>query len=156
MISPRRISSWCPSKASADSALLFVSLVLAHTGNNSSRSGSHDLNLLSVGPEIVEPQLGTLITDSLDSTSKCDLYISLGDFRVELAHRLDILDDISILQLALCSVLLDELGDTMRDMEFVRVWILGLVSSQSLDGSVSVLVECLDYQLGLKTTERCS
>jgi hypothetical protein len=97
-----------------------------------------------------------LITDSLDSTSKCDLYISLGDFRVELAHRLDILDDISILQLALCSVLLDELGDTMRDMEFVRVWILGLVSSQSLDGSVSVLVECLDYQLGLKTMERCS
>jgi hypothetical protein len=156
MISPRRISSWCPSKASADSALLFVSLVLAHTGNNSSRSGSHDLNLLSVGPEIVEPQLGTLITDSLDSTSKCDLYISLGDFRVELAHRLDILDDISILELALCSVLLDELGDTMRDMEFMRIRVLGLVSSQSLDGSVSVLVECLDYQLGLKTTERCS
>jgi hypothetical protein len=59
--------------------LLFVSLVLAHTGNNSSRSGSHDLDLLSVGPEIVEPQFGTLITDSLDSTGKCDLSISLGD-----------------------------------------------------------------------------
>jgi hypothetical protein len=158
MISPRRISSWCPSKASADSALLFVSLVLAHTGNNSSRSGSHDLDLLSVGPEIVEPQLGTLITDSLDSTSKCDLPVSSAQVTFEdaSAYRLDILDDISILELALCSVLLDELGDTMRDMEFVGVWILGLVSSQSLDGSVSVLVECLDYQLGLKTTERCS
>jgi hypothetical protein len=65
----------------------------------------------------------------------------------ELAYRFDILDDISILELALCSVLLDELGDTMRDMEFMRVRILGLVSSQSLDSSVSVLVECLDYQL---------
>jgi hypothetical protein len=66
------------------------------------------------------------------------------------AYRLDILDDISILELALRSVLLDELGDTMRDMEFMRVWILGLVSSESLDGSVSILVECLDHQLGFK------
>jgi hypothetical protein len=63
---------------------MFVRLVLAHTGNNSSRSGSHDLDLLSVGPEIVEPQLGTLITDSLDSTSKCDLPISSCDVRVQL------------------------------------------------------------------------
>ena len=64
-----------------------------------------------------------------------------------LAYRLDILDDISILELALCSVLLDKLGDTVRDVEFVRVRVLGLVSSESFDGSVSVLVECLHYQL---------
>jgi len=65
----------------------------------------------------------------------------------QLAYRLDILDDISILELALCSVLLDELGNTVRDMEFMRVRVLGLVSSESFDGPVSVLVECLDYQL---------
>ena len=69
------------------------------------------------------------------------------------AYRLDILDDISIVELALCSVLLDKLGDTMRDMELVGVWVLGLVSSESLDGSVSVLVECLDYQLASKRDE---
>jgi len=63
------------------------------------------------------------------------------------AYRLDILDDISVVELALCSVLLDELGDTMRDMEFMRVRVLGLVSSESFDSSVSVLVECLHYQL---------
>ena len=65
----------------------------------------------------------------------------------ELSYRLNVLDNISILEFALCSVLLDELGDTMRDMEFVRVRVLGLVSSESFDGSVSVLVECLYCQL---------
>jgi hypothetical protein len=125
--------------------LLSISLVLSQNGDGNLRSGSHDLDLLSVGPEIVEPQLGTLITDSLDSTSKCDLPISLGNIEPGIAYRLDILDDISILELALCSVFLDELGNTMRDMEFMGVRVLGLVSSESLDGSVSVLVECLDY-----------
>jgi hypothetical protein len=127
-------------------------------GHRSSRSGSHDLDLLSVGPEIIEPQLGTLITDSLDSTSKCDLPVSSAQvtFADASAYRLDILDDISILELALCSVLLGELGDTVRDMEFVRVRVLGLVSSESLNGSVSVLVECLDYQLALKRKRKGS
>lgn len=41
------------------------------------RSGSHDLDLLAVGPDIIEPQLGALITNSVDSSSKCDLSISL-------------------------------------------------------------------------------
>jgi hypothetical protein len=70
-----------------------------------------------------------------------------------LTHRLDILDDISVVELALCSILLDKLGNTVRDMEFVRVRVLGLVSSESFDGSVSVLVECLNYQLGLERRE---
>ena len=73
-----------------------------------------------------------------------------------LAYGLDILDDVSVVELALCSVLLDELGDTVRDMEFVRVRVLGLVSSESFDGSVSVLVECLYNQLAFKRHEEPS
>jgi len=74
----------------------------------------------------------------------------------ELSYRLDVLDNISVLELALCSVLFDELGDTVRDVEFVRVRVLGLVSSESFDGSVSVLIECLYYQLASKRHEEPS
>lgn len=83
------------------------------------------------------------------------IYLSAcPNYKLELSYRLDILDDISVLKLALCSVLLDELGDTVRDMEFVRVRVLGLVSSESFDGSVSVLIECLYCQLAPKSRNK--
>lgn len=68
-------------------------------------------------------------------------------FNLRPAYRFNILDDISVLELALWSILLNELGNTMRNMEFMRIRILGLVSSESFDSFVSVLVECLDHQL---------
>ena len=64
----------------------------------------------------------------------------------ELSYRLNVLDNISILELALWSVFLNELGETVRDMEFMRVRI-GLGTSETFNSSISVLVECLSRQL---------
>lgn len=112
------------------------------------RGGSHDLDLLAVGPEIVEPQLGSLITDSLDSSGKGDLPVSsVRDSATHSAYRLDILDGISVLQYILCSVLFDKLGETVRNMEFMGVGVGVLGLSQCLDGLESVLVERLGYEL---------
>lgn len=63
------------------------------------------------------------------------------------AYRLNILDSITVLQHTLCSVLFDKLGETVRNMEFMRVGVGVLGLSQSLDGLESVLVERLGYEL---------
>jgi hypothetical protein len=54
-----------------------------------------------------------------------------------------VLDDVAICELALDAELLDELGDTVGDMELVGVGIRVLGISQSLDGLESVLVKGL-------------
>jgi hypothetical protein len=40
------------------------------------RGRTHDLDLLAIRSDIVEPQLGALITDGLNSTGKCNLLVS--------------------------------------------------------------------------------
>lgn len=94
----------------------------------------HNLDLLTVGLDIVESQFGARLSDRLDSSTKCDL---LGD----------ILDSISRSDLSLLAILLDKLGDTMRDVEFVwvRVRVLGL--SERFDRLVPVFVECLEVSI---------
>lgn len=114
------------------------------------RGRSHDLDLLAVGSEIVEPQLGSLITDSLNSAGKGDLPVSsVRDSATQSAYRLDILDRITVLQHTFRSVLFDEFGETVRNMEFMGVGVGVLGLSQSLDGLESVLVKRLGYELAL-------
>lgn len=116
--------SCCALNASSEEALLHLSRIILKGEHLALRSRTHDLDLLTVGSDIVESQLGTLITNRLNTTGKCDLQISLvGKVGYGMPHISLVLDDISICELALRTVLLDEVGDTVRDMEFVRVWV---------------------------------
>lgn len=85
---------------------------------------------MTVRLDIVESQLGARLSDRLDSSTKCDLLS-------------DILDSIPRSDLSLLSKLLDKLGDTVRDVEFVWVWVRVLGLSERFDRLVPVFVECL-------------